>query len=677
MSLVRTSSRPVSVSRRNVSAAIALALFTAATEGVQAQKRPMFDAEGDLLLSAQVIATSTIVRPHHPTPVQVPLIWRGKRLLQGRLHYRFYLYDPDDPVLTMISPELTLDAVPRELNFMLPAIGGIAHRTDTLFAHLSFAEDGNPERFDLETHSLRLGMGPDATPFNVANYCIAVVHPRFGDNFVSDGSERTWWSDFQPGIHSTESFERGLAAPSRGTRRHAVDLAPVTYPAFMPPDRLPESVLALTGYDAVFLQEGIGGLSDRQRTALAGWVNAGGRIVVRREAEAGAAAAVDAFLRQCGCRVRPGHPTPQPEALRSNLGQVLVVPETYIASKVPAATMPEPTARGNERTRRSGPPGEGARPLPEAFYDNVHAGAVHRFWSAPLTTPAALSAESAEWLAPTGLQTLPVNAILACIGLFLLAAAPLDYFYLGMLRRRNLTWIIYPVAALACSWLVVKATNSRITGDANGSWDIIVLGHDNTPLRRETLQLLLNRRHSTIDVVGKRMLYAIDGLPRHGESPVRRDEEAQVEGWTITGSYPDSYRGSARLAQWTPVVEKSTRYFPALDVPDLPWHEMDPWPFIRDPGTRDPDRQSHASRVIAAAAPLAARMPGTRLHAASDIGKATATGTATLGLDLPHAFCIPSARLTTELACAAFTLQDGNRFTTYVRLFPEPVETPP
>ena len=489
-----------------------VALVLLAMPGTSAgQKLPMFDDEGDLLLSAQFKVLSDIARTNLPTPLEIPLIWRGDRLLHGHLHYSIFSLDPDEPILRMVSPPLTLDQVPRELKAMLPPISDSLAQSGSLFVHLTFIEDGNDEPFDLETHSMQLGDDPVASSYqrvrnlflseidrhSGAAYTIAIVHSGFGSNFGLRDGERMWWKDYGIGIHSRQTLDAQRAMLKN--RNYGWHYLPTIHFAELSPAAVPALPVQLTGYDVMCIQGGIDEVTVQQRGALAEWIRIGGGMILKVPAATSEWAQISEFLRNCHAQATPDFPLEQLTLLTCDLGKILLVPENYspvTEEEMGAAYELRPEQRNIADAA-----------VPVVVHDSSHKAIVDQLWSSDARIAPEFASDTADLLAPPGLYTLPVRSILICLGLFLLFAAPLDYYYLGLIRRRNLTWIIYPVAALFCSWLVMRATADRITGKDNGSWEIVTLGVDSTPLRIESFRLMLNNKHTTTSFNGRDSLH--------------------------------------------------------------------------------------------------------------------------------------------------------------------------
>ena len=374
------------------------------------------------------------------------------------------------------------------------------------------------------------------------------------------------------------------------------------------------------------------------------------------------------FLLDAHAISAPDFPLPEPTMLTCDLGKILLVPTDYttvrkVKKEMLVNELPflrKPTIRNSADLSAS-----------VVIHEDKHTDIVNRLWNSDAYVAPVIGSDTGDLLAPPGLYTLPVRSIVICLALFLLAAAPLDYYYLGIVRRRNLTWIIYPVAALFCSWLVMRATADRITGKDNGTWEIITLGVEGTPLRKESFRLLLNNRHTNTHFDGQdslqdnlRIVYDPHFYP-YSSRPDTADDSGQLKDWTITGNYPARYTSTMRLARLTPAVEHTETYFPDLDVPDIVWDEISPWQV-----SNFPDFMSYRERVAEFAQQLSTE--NVQVHASAYIPFLPDHGGDQFFAIGEGEICVPCTRLTADMACAAVTLQEGNHFTTYLRLIPRP-----
>ena len=676
-----------------------------------------FDSEGEVLLSANLNVPSNVVRPNRPTPLVVPLQWRGERLLQGHLHYTVSIANTGSPLFKMVSRELALDKVPRRLRTMLPAVSETHFRPGSLSIALKFIENGSGSEFDLGVFSQPM-MQVNALPPTVAKsfdwafepilmslYTAAVVSTRMDQNVILTESDRTWWAAFRPGLESQDAFwapfrhahNRGYLetrAPPDGSVIYAgsgrrwlsrsmggSSPSSVLYPAFMTPTALPSSELELAGYDAVFLQHGVGCLSPAQRGSLARWVRSGGKVLLRQVGQE--RIVTEAFLSEVTAKGLPPALADAPVIIPAGLGKIMLVPVDYEAEKEEALPIPEGWLQeGSQDLTLYGE----VISVPKYFFASDHLAAVDAFWKSCLQPAPRLSPGAFERLAPKGTETLPVPIILLCLAAFLLAAGPVDYFFLGLIRRRVLTWILYPIAAGLCAWAIVSATNNRRSVDNCGHWKIVTIDTDGAAMSEIVYQLHLAIHHSSIQLAEKDALVKFESSSSWSSIqfgggpfvPVLQPGQSPT-GWLVKGTYPNNYTSTSSLPKWTPQVTRTQRYFPDTVLPQIDWEQVNPWIAIE--GAQNPNLEStrFAQSVVEWAAPLAPE--GANIHCFSFF-RGPETEAHLIPRDpLNHSrpagereLCVPSLNLADDLACVALTVEDGNQFTTYVRLFLKPEE---
>jgi hypothetical protein len=272
-----------------------IATIFALVPSVQGQQRSLYDDDGDMLLSAQIAMPGNRVRLGKPTPIVVRLIWRGHRILTGHLYYEVKMDGRNEPLQTLVSPELSLDKVPRELNIMLPEL-----TADSLLKlDLSFIENETGDRFALfESYPLNswVQSGPELAGTRwgwlPASVSLCVSTPRLdeADVLPLTKEERIWWHEFAAENFSVLS-EATVAVSRDRYFKETKDIAemklPRSSPAYLPPAAMPRTAVALEAYHAVLLPDGVEFLKPRQKEALGHWLRGGGRAIIRVPEEEG------------------------------------------------------------------------------------------------------------------------------------------------------------------------------------------------------------------------------------------------------------------------------------------------------------------------------------------------------------------------------------------------------
>lgn len=106
-------------------------------------------------------------------------------------------------------------------------------------------------------------------------------------------------------------------------------------------------------------------------------------------------------------------------------------------------------------------------------------------------------------LMPEGVRMVPVSVLAAILFAFVLIIGPGDYFILGWLRIRKLTWVTFPAATLAVTALTVWVSNSYMSsGELTHAAEIRDLGPTGEVVRTNRFELLFysSRRRVTTNV---------------------------------------------------------------------------------------------------------------------------------------------------------------------------------
>ena len=109
--------------------------------------------------------------------------------------------------------------------------------------------------------------------------------------------------------------------------------------------------------------------------------------------------------------------------------------------------------------------------------------------------PTSLGAELMNLLMPRTVRLIPFSALLGLLGLFLLIIGPADYFVLGFLRRRRLTWVLFPATSIAFTVATVLMANHYLgLRDQRRSLIVVDLAQDGTALRWNRYELIFTAR---------------------------------------------------------------------------------------------------------------------------------------------------------------------------------------
>ncbi len=342
-------------------------------------------------------------------------------------------------------------------------------------------------------------------------------------------------------------------------RRRRSGMPTVTMFARVDPSRLPDRPIGFCAFDLVLLTgPGFLGLSAGQLDALEAWVLAGGSIVVAT-----------------GGGQRSGFGERHVRFLNRLADSDDPVVERDRAGRLSWASEPGPTRM------RLAEPGVGRAALsiddtlpdPDApwFRD-----AVRFLWNTrPRVGPTTIVGGPGvplqpfveQSLQPEGVSLLPWWLVAILLLGFLAATSPLDYLILGRLRRRSLTWLIFPALTVGFTFLVVELSDEFLTSRLDRRRLVLQDGlPDGTVVRRSEFDLFyaaFDRVHEETgsDVIVSALerqeysLYAPDPVPS-----ILRD--AKYEGHLASRS---TFR--LPLKKWRPQLVRRLELGPGAPLP--------------------------------------------------------------------------------------------------------------
>jgi hypothetical protein len=351
------------------------------------------------------------------------------------------------------------------------------------------------------------------------------------------------------------------------------------------PDELPTQPLRYCCYDIVLLtDQGLRQADDARLEALARWTRAGGSLLVAPDVAAPLGTEQTEFLKEVAGGNWPPTDGASQETLRRScgLGHVVVAP---------------PGAANDDEWRRTVAflwrlRAEQARSLVQTGYcrdDRAEAPPVRTpYVTIERTRPDRLDAAHVanpaggpiiEALMPRDVRILPFGVILAVLLAFLLLVGPADYFVLGMLGRRKLTWILFPAVSLGITLCMVLLAESYMTG-AGGTRSLVVADVDRQGevTRWTRYSLALRGRGSAQAEEFRQCLH--DRVPV--DEYARWDYTYRGQRGSLMTSEPPLYEGNIPahfrvhqyIQQWSPVVTRTMSFEP-LELPhNLRWNAL-------------------------------------------------------------------------------------------------------
>ncbi|MBX3436638.1 MAG: hypothetical protein KF861_04040 [Planctomycetaceae bacterium] len=371
-------------------------------------------------------------------------------------------------------------------------------------------------------------------------------------------------------------------------------------------DRFPEDPLSLCAYDLIVLPPGeLERLNPRQRGAVLAWIRAGGSLVVfpdgkpvrpvleflERLAAEGNRSDVTFVVNGQGALLMPENDGPI--LLRIGLGRVVVATEGALQLSLrndPAWREAIAFLWKLQHAHLSSVVESGVWNL-DVAREAANRHGISRGWNmgqiadedaqtamASRIAPISLSGGSGmlSHMLPSGMTLVPFGLMVLLLLLYVAAIGPFDYWFLGLLRQRKLTWFLFPATTIGFTAFAVWISNTFMaTVDHRSCVVIRDVGDDGAVLRESQFELLFPSRTATISTELRRALYT---PVSHDEfiaadwqynpySNYRQAPRGQSAPPLIAGRPPQRLQVSQQIAQWTPQLNR-TLTIPRFDRDD-------------------------------------------------------------------------------------------------------------
>ncbi len=491
----------------------------------------------DPLLRADFQPLALRPRTAAPAFVDVKLQSRQQAILEGTLELQ--VMSGNEVLFRQQTPELALAPGVTTRRLLLPSV--VDNRGLGVNVQLYFL-----------IHQARhnLGQFPIAGEFgNGRQYLIGVC----GLGSSVPQSQARLWQALRP--------ESVSGDPNRETRQLN------SLPAWLSPEDLP-SAIGLCAFDVIALEgASFSALDEKQLAALATWVEAGGSLCVAPKAPlsqehlaflnhlAGGPAGLAPVIGEPGGRIsfRDG-----PMILRRpGIGRLviardapvdadeLISPEWRRAASFLAKAHSDSEA--NDRAKLIASAGS-----PRYVADRV--SVIQQTLFARL---------------PQSSRMIPLSVIAGILGAFVLLVGPGEWIVLGRWRLRRWTWVTFPIFAAGFAFLMVHTAENYL-GRGNRQSALIVtdVGRDGQVVRENRLELRMTGSNTTV----------VTDLRQSLGSPCRAGMYgSEALGFTplYQGLVPAHYTLREELQQWKPLMQRTMRFAPIVDTPDIRWPEID------------------------------------------------------------------------------------------------------
>ena len=524
----------------------------------------------DARLNVDLAAASPRVRRNAPVTLLLKAYWNGASIAEGRFEVRYFA-DGQRLTSETVSHDVVLTPGEQTIRVNLPTAGSIVSFAQDEI-HLKFVTE--KESFDLKRYPL-----PFNNCFRTMNVCI--VGP----------TDRGPTTDVETDI--TDSLRCGDLLASSQLSRGSVS---TVFDRWDNVD-VPESALHFCSFDLVVLRpEGLADLRQKQTAALLQWVRAGGSVAVLLSKNVSGHHIE--FLNQL---VRESHTNPfvlntdgtlvSDESTTANgiwtahceLGRAVIVDldlvpndpdELWTAWRVPAGFLWK--LRKERQDRLAGLSSRQWQRLRETFGQTTGRVRSQQVVWQPLGSVGRFVSQ----LMPEDVRVVPMGLIALILFGYLLMIGPLDYFFLGYLKRRRYTWITFPLitlfVAFLCIWLSEYYLSSRNTGRKVVVQDI---GADGSVLRASRYEMtFLSRRAEVTSEVKNALFTPLDSDRLNVNAGYYyyqypgQPGSANLRPALYQGRMPADYSVSQVVPQWKPQINRWLEIAPEGDsLSDFPW----------------------------------------------------------------------------------------------------------
>jgi hypothetical protein len=499
-----------------------------------------FSASTPPALKASINELAPRARRAAPEWIEVTLSSRSTALREGALE--FTMIEWGEEIYRYRTHDLVINSGDQTFRFLLPAATATGSNSDRTIELKLIEKAGITP----------IGMFPLVSrQKNARAHVIAVIRPAYRS--VGNETNPVW---------QALRLERlaGKDGPEFDTT-----------PIFFDPTDVPNDPLGFCAFDLVLVErDALGAMREKARSALFQWVNAGGSLCVM--ADSGLQAeTVDSLnaLANADPRWKPvtldaaGRPqVPGGLALgRVNFGRLAIAaePPKDDPEKVPTLWRRASAFLWKMRTEHAA--------TVEAEGKWLSTDHMRHGLSFLVPNPAL------NQLMPGSVRVLPLWILATLLAVFIALVGPADWFLLGALKRRRLTWISLPLVSICVTATTVFAVQ-RFMGRETRQRSLIIsdLGVSGRVIRETRIELELPSRERTA-VTASTNAFRLPLVPGHVH---RRATPGNA--WTdieFRGQYPGRYDYIQPQRQWTPQLTRVTRIADAPDTSGVLWDAFD------------------------------------------------------------------------------------------------------
>jgi len=169
-------------------------------------------------------------------------------------------------------------------------------------------------------------------------------------------------------------------------------------------------------------------------------------------------------------------------------------------------------------------------------------------------------------------RVLPFGVMVLILIVFTVCVGPLDYLLLGRLRLRKLTWVVFPLTAVAFTWFTVRLAEHYIGLESYRRAVVFVdLDERWEPIRQSRYELIFSAgsrdeafeiRNALFYTMGRGEAVNQGGYyPGSYPAPHPR-VQGEIEPIHYAGRLPGQYVVAQRIRRWTPYLNRTFSFEP-------------------------------------------------------------------------------------------------------------------
>jgi hypothetical protein len=169
---------------------------------------------------------------------------------------------------------------------------------------------------------------------------------------------------------------------------------------------------------------------------------------------------------------------------------------------------------------------------------------------------------------PQKSRMIPLPAIAAILGAFVLAIGPGEWLILGRLRGRRWTWVTFPLLAVGFTFIGIRTAEFYLgRNDKSATLIITDVGRDGRVVRENRFELRLAGRDKIAELEMQQMLGAVCESSEASYNPASLSP-------LYEGQIPGRYTMKLQLRQWKPVLIRTMTLGPGSTPLDINWPQM-------------------------------------------------------------------------------------------------------